>query len=323
MKITVLDGYCLNPGDLFWEPIAALGDFSVYDRTAPEEILGRAKESEVLLVNKTPLTAGTIAALPKLRYVGVLATGYNVVDVAACDARGIVVTNVPSYGTAAVAEMIFALMLTHCRRVELHDGAVKAGQWCACPDYSFQLAPQTLLAGRTFGVIGYGRIGEAAAKLALAFGMQVRAYTRHPREGLADDGFAFAELETVLEQSDYLALCCSLTPESAGMMDAAAFARMKQGAVVINTARGGVIDEAAAAAALRSGQLGGLLTDVLSEEPPRADNPLLSAPNTLITPHIAWAAREARAALMQTAAENLRCYLAGRPQNAVGWAGRM
>lgn len=318
MNLTVLDGFCLNPGDLSWEGLEALGNLTVYDRTDAKDILSRAEDSEMIFTNKTPLTAEVIERLPNLRYIGVLATGYNVVDIKACDKQGIVVANVPDYGTAAVAQFIFALLLAYCHRVEQHSAAVKAGRWCKCADYSFHDTPQILLAGKTFGVIGFGKIGRAVSKLALAFGMKVKVYSRSKKAPIEDADFCFADFDEVLKESDVLSLCCSLTPESTGMIDDAAIDKMKESAVLINTSRGAVLDDTAVANALHDKKIDYLLADVLSEEPPRPSNYLLCTENTIITPHIAWAADDARRELMRVAAENAKAFLEGKSINTVG-----
>lgn len=317
MKIVVLDGYTENPGDLSWERFEALGDMTVYDRTAADEILARAKGAQVLLTNKTPLNAETLAALaPELQYIGVLATGYNVVDIAAARSHGVPVCNIPTYGTAAVAQFVMALLLELCHHVGDHSRSVKAGDWSRCPDFCYWNTPLIELAGKTFGVVGYGRIGRAAAKLAAAFGMEVLACDAHASAG--SDGVArMVSLEELLAASDVISLHCPLFESNRGMIDREAIARMKDGVLLINTSRGPLIDEQALADALHTGKVAGAGLDVLTVEPARPDNPLMKEPNCLITPHIAWAPKESRQRLMDIAVDNLKAWLAGSPQNVV------
>lgn len=317
MKIVVLDGYTENPGDLSWEGFEALGDMTVYDRTAADEILARAKGAQVLLTNKTPLNAETLAALaPELQYIGVLATGYNVVDIAAARSHGVPVCNIPTYGTAAVAQFVMALLLELCHHVGDHSRSVKAGDWSRCPDFCYWNTPLIELAGKTFGVVGYGRIGRAAAKLAAAFGMEVLACDAHASAG--SDGVArMVSLEELLAASDVISLHCPLFESNREMIDREAIARMKDGVLLINTSRGPLIDEQALADALHTGKVAGAGLDVLTVEPARPDNPLMKEPNCLITPHIAWAPKESRQRLMDIAVDNLKAWLAGSPQNVV------
>ncbi len=317
MKLVVLDGYALNPGDNPWDEIAALGELTVWDRTPREKILERGAGAEVLFTNKTPLGEAEFAALPSLKYVGVLATGFNVVDVAAAARRGIPVCNVPTYGTESVAELVFAHILELSRRVGTHAEAVRGGAWSAQPDYSFWLTPQRELAGKTLGVVGLGRIGRRTAEIAHAFGMKVLAYGLNAAQPPFEDGFAWADLDTLLAESDFISLHCPLTAENEKMIGAGALARMKPTACLINTARGQLVDGAALAAALDEGRIAGAALDVLAEEPPAAEDPLLRAKNALVTPHIAWATLEARQRLMHIAAENVSAWLAGRTQNRV------
>ena len=317
MKIVVLDGYTENPGDLSWEGFEALGDMTIYDRTAADEILARAKGAQVLLTNKTPLNAETLAALaPELQYIGVLATGYNVVDIAAARSHGVPVCNIPTYGTAAVAQFVMALLLELCHHVGDHSRSVKAGDWSRCPDFCYWNTPLIELAGKTFGVVGYGRIGRAAAKLAAAFGMEVLACDAHASAG--SDGVArMVSLEELLAASDVISLHCPLFESNRGMINREAIARMKDGVLLINTSRGPLIDEQALADALHTGKVAGAGLDVLTVEPARPDNPLMKEPNCLITPHIAWAPKESRQRLMDIAVDNLKAWLAGSPQNVV------
>lgn len=320
MKIVVLDGYTENPGDLSWETFEKMGALKVYDRTAyssaeRDKILSRAKGAEAVLVNKTPLDAVTLKALaPELRYIGVLATGYNVVDAAAAKELGVPVCNIPTYGTAAVAQYAMALLLELCHHVGAHSAAVHAGKWEKCPDFCFWDYPLTELAGKTMGIVGLGRIGKAVAKLAGAFGMKVVAYD----EFLKSAGEAeLLPLGEVLRRSDVISLHCPLVESSRNLVRAETIAQMKDGVMLLNTSRGPLVNEADLADALRSGKVAGAGVDVVSEEPIRPDNPLLGAPNCLITPHIAWAPKESRARLMNIAAENLAAFLSGSPRNVV------
>lgn len=315
MNLVVLDGYTANPGDLDWAAFHALGALTVYDRTPVAEIANRAADAEVVFTNKTPLDAATINALPKLKYIGVLATGYNVVDVAAAKARGIPVCNVPEYGTANVAQAVFALILELTNRTGHHSDTVKVGRWSQCPDFCYWDFPQIELSGRTLGIVGYGRIGAAVARIGQAFGMKVIA---HRRSGIpAGEPAEAADLETVFRESDIISLHCPLTPETKHLINRERIDGMKRSAFLINTARGPLIDEAALATALNEGRLAGAGLDVLSVEPPGADNPLIGAKNCLITPHIAWATREARGRLLAIAAGNLQLWQAGTPRNTV------
>ncbi len=316
MKIVILDGYTENPGDLSWGGFEALGSVTVYDRTPADQILARAKGAEIVLTNKTPLSAQTLAALaPELQYIGVLATGYNVVDIAAARAQGIPVCNIPTYGTTAVAQFVMALLLELCHHVGDHSRSVKAGDWSRCPDFCYWNSPLIELAGKTFGVIGYGRIGRATARLAAAFGMEILAYDAHAT-GM-DEVARLVSLDELLERSDVISLHCPLFESNRGMINRASIARMKDGVLLINTSRGPLIDEAALAEALHTGKVAGAGLDVLETEPARPDNPLLAEPNCLITPHIAWAPKESRQRLMDIAVENLQAWLKGNPQNVV------
>lgn len=316
MKITILDGYGMNPGDLSWDGIAALGELKVYDRTAPSEVIGRSADSEALLTNKTALDGETLRALPKLKYVGVLATGYNVVDTATARQLGIVVTNIPAYSTMSVAQMVFAYLLNVTDRVEHYAEENRQGRWSRNPDFCYWDTPVTELAGKTFGIVGLGHIGQAVAKIALAFGMKVIAFTSKEPEHLPD-GVSKAGLDTLFAESDVVSLHCPLTPFTEKLINRETLSKMKPGAILINTGRGPLIDEQAVADALRDGRLGAFCADVLSSEPPAADNPLLSAPNSFITPHIAWASKEARERLMQIAVANLKAFIEGNPVNDV------
>ena len=310
-KIIVLDGAVENPGDLSWEPLAALGELTVYDYTAPKDVTARIGDAALILTNKTVISADIMAACPKLRYIGVLATGYNVVDIAEAKKRGIVVTNVPAYSTDTVAQFTMALLLEIALRVGEHSRAVHGGKWSACRDFAFWDYPLMELKGKTFGIVGYGSIGKAVAKLAEAFGMKVRAYSRHGAEDY------HTELDELYAKSDVVSLHCPLTAENAGMINRETIAKMKDGVILLNTARGGLINESDLRAALLSGKVYAAASDVVSAEPIKADNPLLGVPNMIITPHIAWAALEARQRLMDVATDNVRQYLAGKTQNNV------
>ncbi len=318
MKIAVLDGHALNPGDLSWDELRALGECVVYPRTPPEQVMERAAGAEAVLTNKTVLTRAHLEALPDLRYVGVLATGYNVVDVDAARARGIAVTNVPGYGTPSVAQMTMALLLELTLHVGAHAQSVREGQWSRSPDFAYWNTPLTELSGLTLGIVGFGDIGQAVARLAQAFGMTVLAH-RRPRSGVPDDlrAVRFVERESLLRESDVVSLHCPLTPETAHLIDAASLALMRPSAFLLNTSRGGLVDAPALAEALTQGRLAGAALDVLETEPPPADNPLLRAPNCLITPHIAWATRAARERLLRAVTDNLRAFQQGEPRNRV------
>jgi glycerate dehydrogenase len=301
MKIVVLDGYTLNPGDLSW---AALGEAVIHDRTPADQVVERCREAEIVLTNKCALTGDTLRQLPNCRYIGVMATGYNVVDVAAARERGITVTNVPAYSTPSVAQLTFALLLELTRRVGHHASTI--GKWPACLDYCYWDFPQIELAGLTMGIVGHGTIGREVEKLARAFGMNVLVHTRTT----SGDG--------IFRESDVVTLHCPLTPTTRGLVNAARLALMKPTAFLINTGRGDLVVEQDLADALNAGRIAGAGLDVLSTEPPAADHPLLTAKNCLVTPHLAWGTRAARERLLQTLVENLRAFLAGKPQNVVG-----
>lgn len=322
MKIVILDAYAANPGDLSWDEFAALGDLTVYDRTAQEDAAARIGDAEVVFINKVRLTDEIFAACPNLKLVSILATGYNIVDLAAAKRRGITVCNVPGYSTRAVVQMTFALLLEICQQVGLHSGAVHTGRWQTCPDFCFWDRPLIELDGKTMGIVGYGAIGsavgtvaQALGTVAQALGMKLLVTARHEKP--VPEGARFVSLPELLAQSDVVSLHCPQTAENARMIDAGALAQMKDGAILLNTARGGLLDEQAVADALRSGKLLAAGMDVVSAEPIRADNPLLTAPNCFLTPHIAWAPLETRRRLQTISAENLRAFLAGKPQNVV------
>ncbi len=316
MKIVVLDGYTTNPGDLSWDALRALGSCRVHERTAPEEVLERALDAEILLVNKVILDAATIDALPRLRYIGLLSTGINVVDLAAARARGIPVCNVPAYSTASVAQWVFALLGALTMRVEAHARSVREGRWSRCPDFCYWDGELVELEGMTLGLIGYGEIGRAVARIGRGYGMDVVVHTRRP--GQASEGLRFVDLDEVFRVADVVSLHCPLTPDTAGLVNARRLSLMQPGALLINTGRGGLIEEAALAEALHARHLGGAGLDVLAVEPPPPDHPLLRAPRCVITPHIGWATRAARGRLLATACRNVRAFLEGRPENVVG-----
>ena len=315
MKIVVLDGYALNPGDNPWDEVAKLGEFVCHDRLPAGRILECAKEADIILTNKAPLSAETIAQLPRLKFVGVLATGYNVVDVKAARARGIAVSNVPIYGTDAVAEYVFALLLNFHRQPQLHSELVKQGEWTK-NEWSFWRMPLAELAGQTIGIVGFGRIGRRVGELAAAFKMKVLANYVF-RANPPSYPFGWREVPELFAESDVVTFHCNLTPENTGMVNAALLGRMKPNAYLINTARGPLVNEADLAEALRQGKLAGAALDVVTTEPMPANNPLLKAPNITLTPHIAWAALAARRRLMQITAENVAAFLAGSPINLV------
>jgi glycerate dehydrogenase len=317
MKIVVLDGYTLNPGDLSWDALQLLGEVTVYDRTPPDQVVARAAGCDVILTNKTPLTGETLRSLPALKYIGVLATGYNVVDVQAARELSIVVTNIPSYGTRSVAQMAFAHLLEICHHVGAHNEAVQNGEWTRSSDFCFWNYPLIELADKTIGIIGMGRIGREVAGIAWAFGMKVIAMDPDPKPELVDENFRFAALDELLEQSDVISLHCPLVEATKGIVNRETISRMKDGVILINTSRGQLIVEEDLAEALKSGKIAAAGLDVLQTEPPPAGHPLLNLPNCIITPHIAWAPREARIRLMGIAIDNLRSYQEGNPVNVV------
>ena len=316
MKIIILDGHTENPGDLSWGGFEALGQLTVHDRTPAQKIIERIGDAEIVITNKTPLSADTVAACPHMRYIGLLSTGYNVVDVAAANARGVTVCNIPTYGTAAVGQFAIALLLEICHRIGHHDRAVHQGRWANNPDFCFWDYPLIELAGKTLGIIGFGRIGRAAGRIAKAMGMDIIAH-----DGRQDDEgkeiATYVSLDELYAQSDVISLHCPLLPSTAGMINRASIAKMKDGVILINNARGPLIDEQDLAGALESGKIAAAGLDVLSNEPPCGDNPLLKAKNCIITPHISWAPIESRARLMDIAVANLTAFLGGNPINVV------
>jgi glycerate dehydrogenase len=330
MQIVVLDGYTLNPGDLNWGNLEALGPCVVHDRTQPDDLIARAAEADILLTNKIEISREIIARLPRLRYIGVTATGYNIVDVAAARERGIPVCNVPDYATQSVVQMVFAHLLNLTLHAADHAHGVAEGRWSRCPDFCYWDFPLVELAGLTMGLVGFGRIGRATAQVALAMGMKVLAFDKVvlpgdcPNFRLSENGTVplaasvqFLELDELFRQSDVVSLHCPLTPETQNLVNGERLAMMKRSAYLINTSRGPLVDERALAAALHAGQIAGAGLDVLSIEPPPADHPLLTAPNCAITPHIAWATRAARKRLLDVAAANVKAFLDGTPQNVV------
>lgn len=318
MKIVVLDGYCLNPGDLCWDALHTFGDVEVFDRTAAAQALERARGASAVFTNKTPLPAGVLESLPDLRYIGVLATGYNVVDTVAAARRGIVVTNIPTYGTASVAQFVFALLLELCHNVGLHSTAVSAGEWSRSADWSFWKSPLVELAGKTMGIVGLGRIGRAVGRIAGAMGMRVIAADSNQAETPGWPDFRWMAFEDLLAAADVVSLHAPLFPETKGMVNARTLALMKPSAFLINTSRGPLVVDQDLADALNSGRIAGAGLDVLSIEPPDEANPLLHARNCIVTPHMAWATREARSRLMDLAVGNFAAWVAGTPRNVIG-----
>ncbi len=317
MKIVVLDGYTENPGDLSWDGLTSCGELTVYDRTPAELTAERIGDAEAVYTNKTPITEEILDRCPGIRFIGTLATGYNVVDVKAAAERGIPVCNIPGYGTAAVAQFTMGLLLELCHHIGAHSESVKAGEWSACPDFCYWKFPQMELAGKTMGIIGYGSIGREVGRLAHAFGMRVLANARTRRPELETDWCRYAELDELFAQSDVISLHCPLFPETEGLINRDSIAKMKEGVLILNTARGPLIVEKDLREALDAGKVGGAALDVVSKEPIEPENPLLGAENIIFTPHIAWAPRESRQRLMDIAVENLRAFMRGTPVNVV------
>ena len=316
MNIVILDGYSANPGDLSWKELESLGNVTVYDRTSPSETVTRAAEAEVVLTNKVVIGRGEMAQLPHLKYIGVLATGYNVVDIEAAHERGITVTNVPAYSTESVAQMVFAHLLTVTNRIEHYAIANREGRWSRNPDFCYWDFPHMELSGKLFGIIGLGNIGQRVAAIAHAFGMRVCAYTSKSENQLP----SYVEkksMEEILSVCDVISLHCPLTPDTHHLINSQTLQQMKPSAILINTGRGPLIDDQAVADALAEGRLAAFCADVLTEEPPKATNPLLAQPNAFTTPHIAWASTEARIRLLHIAIDNVRSFLSGHPQNVV------
>ena len=317
MKIVVLDGYTANPGDLSWEGLELLGEVTVYDRTKPNETVARAAEAEIVITNKVVIGREEMAQLPHLIYIGVLATGYNVVDIAAARDRGIIVTNVPAYSTESVAQMVFAHLLTVTNHTERYAIENRQGRWSSNPDFCYYANSITELADKTFGIVGLGNIGQRVAQIAQAFGMKVKAFTSKPAEALPG-GIQKADLKELFQTSDIISLHCPLTPDTHHLIKAETIAWMNPETILINTGRGPLVDDAALAEALKAGRLKAYCADVMTEEPPKADNPLLQVDNAYITPHIAWATKEARQRLLQIATTNVSAFLKGTPQNVIG-----
>lgn len=317
MKIVVLDGYTLNPGDISWEGMEAFGEVTVYDRTKAEDVVERIGDAEVVYTNKTPITKETMDACPGMKFIGVLATGYNIVDVAAAKEKEIPVSNIPTYGTAAVSQFAIALLLELCHHIGEHSDAVKAGEWTSNPDWCFWKYPLVELAGKNMGIIGFGRIGQDTGKIAQALGMKVLAYDAFKRPELESDTCKYVDLDTLLAQSDVISLHCPLFPDTEGIINKDTIAKMKDGVMIINDSRGPLIVEQDLRDALDSGKVAGAALDVVSTEPIQMDNPLLGAKNVILTPHIAWAPKESRQRLMDIAVDNLKCYVDGKPQNVV------
>jgi glycerate dehydrogenase len=311
----VLDGYCLNPGDLSWERLEALGDCTFYDRTTNEAVSERIGDARIVLTNKVILDGEAIARHPNLKYIGVTATGYNIIDIDAARESGVVVTNVPAYGTSSVAQMVFAHLLNLTQRVGDHAAAVRQGRWASSPDWCFWDYPLVELEGLTMGIVGFGRIGQATARLARSFGMNVLANSRSGVQGSSE--VRLSDLETVFRESDVVSLHCQLTAETTRLVNRERLAWMKPTAFLINTSRGPLVDETALADALNSGRLAGAGLDVLDTEPPSRDNPLFTAKNCYITPHIAWATRASRQRLLDMAVDNVDSFLRGEPRNVV------
>ena len=319
MKIVVLDGYALNPGDLSWEGLQKLGEVAVYDRTGNDAslIIQRSEGAEVILTNKTPLSADTIEALAQLKYIGVLATGFNVVDIEAAKERGIYVTNIPSYGTDSVAQMAFAHILNFCHHITEHSQTVTRGDWAQSTDFCYWNFPLIELFGKVMGIIGFGRIGRKVGEIAHTFGMKVLAYDVYHGNPPSWEGFEWVDIDDLLERSDVVSLNCALTEENQGLINRESLKRMKKSSFLVNVSRGPLVVDADLAEALKNGEIAGAGIDVLGTEPPAADNPLYQAPNISITPHIAWATLEARSRLMNTAIENVEAFIDGNPTNVI------
>lgn len=315
-RIVILDGYTANPGDLSWKDLETLGQVTVYERTKPEDTVARAAEADIVLTNKVLIGRTEIEQLPHLRYIGVLATGYNVVDIMAAHEHGIIVTNVPAYSTESVAQMVFAHLLTVTNRIEHYAIQNRAGRWSNNPDFSYSDTVLTELAGKTIGIVGLGNIGSRVAQIALAFGMKVKAFTSKSAD-LLPDGIQKTDMQELISTSDILSMHCPLTDSTRHLINADTLRLMKKTAIVINTGRGPLVDDQAVADALEQKRITAYCADVLTEEPPKADNPLLKQQNAYITPHIAWATTEARVRLVQVATDNVRAFLKGTPQNTV------
>lgn len=317
MKITVLDAHTLNPGDLSWDWLTALGECEIYDRTPADKILERCRDAEIILTNKTPLTRETLLKLPHLKFIALLSTGYNIVDIDCAREMGVPVSNIPAYSTNAVAQLTFSLILEITNAVGLHSESVKNGDWSRCPDFCYWLSPLTELCGKTIGIVGFGQIGQAVADIAEAFKMNILAVSGHETEQSHRKGFRWTDMDTLAAESDIITLHCPLTAKTEGLVNREFLKKCRDGAIIINTSRGPVVDSQALADALNSGKIRGAGLDVLTVEPPKDSNPLLTAKNCFITPHIAWAAFETRERLMKILKENVTAYLGGKPQNVV------
>ncbi len=317
MKIVILDGYTTNPGDLSWEEFSKFGDVTAYDYTPAELIIERCKDAEIIINNKVIFTKETLNQLPKLRYIGLLSTGFNVIDIEAAKNNGVTVCNVPTYSTAAVAQLTFALILEMYNQVSVHSEAVHNGEWTNCRDFCFQKTPLLELNNKTIGLIGYGKIGSEVAKIADAFSMKIICYVPSEKPQPDFKNFRFVTLDELAEKSDIVSLHCPLTPETTKIINKEFISKMKKTAIIINTSRGPSIDEQALADALNTGRIAGAGVDVLSTEPPKADNPLLTCKNCFITPHIAWAGYETRERLVGVVLDNLKSYIDGNPVNVV------
>lgn len=316
MKIVILDGFSANPGDLSWRELEDMGELTVYERTSPEDTVARAAEAEIVLTNKVVISREVIAQLPLLKYIGVLATGYNVVDIQAAHERGIIVTNVPAYSTESVAQMVFAHLLNVTNRTDHYATENRSGRWTKNKDFCYWDYPHMELAGKTFGIVGLGHIGRRVAEIALAFGMKVKALTSKSADALPA-GIGKATIEELLSTSDVISLHCPLTDTTRHLINSETLRLIKPSAILINTGRGPLVDDQAVASALAEGQLAAFCADVLTEEPPKADNPLLAQPNAFFTPHIAWASKEARIRLLQVVTCNVKAFLNGKPQNSI------
>ena len=316
MKIVVLDGFTANPGDLSWDELEKLGDVTIYDRTQPSETVARATDAEIVLTNKVIIGREEMARLPHLLYIGVLATGYNVVDLEAAKERGIIVTNIPAYSTDSVAQMVFAHLLTVTNHTERFANENRQGRWSSNPDFCYYDEPIRELAGKTFGIVGLGNIGKRVAQIALAFGMKVAAFTSKPAESLPE-GIQKAELKDLFQTSDVISLHCPLTPDTKHLINEETLRWIRPEAILINTGRGPLVDDNALASALKAGGLKAYCADVMTEEPPKADNPLLQVQNAYLTPHVAWASYEARIRLIRIATDNILHFINGKPQNVV------
>lgn len=317
MKIVILDGFTTNPGDLSWDWLREYGELTVYDRTKKEEILPRCREAEIVITNKTPLTRTEIDGMPKLRFVALLSTGYNIADGAYLREKGIPLSNIPSYSTNAVAQLVFSFITAFTNAVALHSEAVRDGEWTACPDFCFWKTPLSELQGKTLGIVGFGKIGQKVADIAAAFDMRILAVSGHETDQSARKNFAWVDLDTLARESDFISLHCPLTAETEGLVNAEFLAKCKKTAYLINTSRGPVVDGQALAGALNSGKIAGAGLDVLTVEPPQAGDPLLHAKNCLITPHIAWAGFETRARLMSILKDNFAAFFRGEPIHVV------